>query len=330
MLLVLISHHIMSKESTQEFESRHPKTADVVRRIESLLQLDLEIMPDYALKALINSYFNYIPYSSGLIPAGTLLFRARVNKGDIPFSKASEVHYPSRELVTNYGRANRPQEQIFYCSSNLLLAAFETCQNLKHSIQPARALASVTINVYRTLAELHVATIIQSATVHKLRTDNLAAHDFFQNQLNNGVLQADTVTASNLIAQFFAEQFTKSEIRQPSDYKLSVFYTNEIRAMNEMIAPEHQKYHFDGINYPSVAMQYKGDNQALFIESVDSKIELVDALQVLCTNFDFDKADFNAHILHNAKSIENDIIEWNTELYREEAHVYPTLGPKMQ
>ena len=62
MLLVLIPHHIMSKESTQEFESRHPKTADVVRRIESLLQLDLEIMPDYALKALINSYFNYIPY----------------------------------------------------------------------------------------------------------------------------------------------------------------------------------------------------------------------------------------------------------------------------
>ena len=63
-------------------------------------------------------------------------------------------------------------------------------------------------------------------------------------------------------------------------------------------------------------MLYKGDNQALFHETTVNKIELVNAIQVICGNIDFKNGNFTAEIMHEAEKIENGDISWKKEIYK--------------
>jgi hypothetical protein len=306
---------MFNQEEQAKWESRVPKPADVLRGIRALESIDLKLMPDYALRTLLNGYFPVFGYSSGTIPAGTLLFRARPNKDPRFWDKVSDIHYPKPDYVRSYGRANSPGKPIFYCSSSLHQTAFETLQNLKYSTSLEREIGQITVGVYEVKSPLHVAMIIDSPVLHGIRNDIRSAHEEAQAVLSKNNQLADTTIAQNLISQFFAEQFTKSDIQTPDDYKISVQYTNAIREMNKAMAPEYHSERFDGINYPSVAMKYMGDNQALFIESVDSKIEFVNALQVFCSHFDFDEAVVRTSILREAQSVQGDNIIWKNELY---------------
>ena len=86
--------------------------------------------------------------------------------------------------------------------------------------------------------------------------------------------------------------------------------------MNSFTSQKYEADKFDGINYPSVAMKYKGDNQAIFIESADTKLEFTNALNVICGNVDFQNGEFTTGIHNEAESIVNGEITWKREIYR--------------
>jgi hypothetical protein len=306
----------MNKKHNSEFERRFTPPIEAIKRVNSLKAVNLSTITDEELSKLINSYFNIIPYSTAKVPVGTELFRARINIKNEPFDLVSEIYAPPSHLIKNYGRANKPGERIFYCASNFKLAAFEVIQDLKYRLNPKREIAFITIGVWKTTVELHLACIIDDPKIHKIRQDTLDGFQAGQKILFNGNISPDTAISNNIILQYFAEEFTKKEILEDFDYLVSNFYISSLRQANAIIAPKYSSEKFDGVNYPSVAMNYKGDNQAIFIESADGKLELVNAIQVICANLDFENGDFNAGIIHEAESVMNGRIIWKKEVYR--------------
>lgn len=306
----------MDKKSQSEFESRFTRPDDAVRRVDSLKALDLSKVSDSELSKQINNFFNIIPFTSGTIPAGTELFRARVNADKEPFQSLSDIYSPPSHLIKKYGRANKPGERIFYSASNFKLAAFEVIQDFKHSFNPSRETPFLTIGIWRTKVDLHLACILDDPKIHKIRNDIHEGFKLNQEILFNGNINEETAISNNIIMQYFAEEFTKSEIRSDLEYRVSNFYISSLRQANNFVAPEFSSEKFDGVNYPSVAMKYKGDNQAIFIESADNKLEFEKALLVICANLDFENADFTPGILHETESIKDGRLTWKKEIYR--------------
>ena len=76
---------------------------------------------------------------------------------------------------------------------------------------------------------------------------------------------------------FFCEEFIKENIITPNDYKYSALYAHYIE--------EQLGSFYDGINYPSVACKYDGDNQAIFLRSANLKLKQVGCMEILCRVF---------------------------------------------
>jgi hypothetical protein len=66
----------------------------------------------------------------------------------------------------------------------------------------------------------------------------------------------------------------------------------KLNRMNDLIHPQFNNKKFDGIVYPSVVMNYQGDNIALIAIELDTKIKFKTAYEVICTDFDFENATF--------------------------------------
>jgi hypothetical protein len=307
----------MTDSYTQkEFENRFTKTSDSIKYISELESLDLTSISDEQLEEKIDTYFHLFPYTSSIIPVGSELFRARLNIGELPFYEVKDIYAPAIDLISNYGRANRPNERVFYSASNFKLASFEVVQNYKNIYSHKGQVAFLTIGIWKVKEELHLANIIHSPILHDLRNDILDAFNKNKKLLSNGTLKDDNVNAANMILQFFSDQYTKEKIKSGHDYKISAFYAHRLNIGNEFIANEYQSDKFDGINYPSVALKFKGDNQALFIKSADEKLEIINAFQVLCTNFDFDNGEFLSGVVYEAESITDGLIKWKSEFYK--------------
>lgn len=295
-----------------EYEERINKPEEALRKIQFLKTLDLSKINDLELTKLINNSFNIIPFTSGIISAGTQLFRARINHEKSSFNCIKDIYTPPACCIKEYGRANKPGERVFYCASNLKLAAFEVLNYSKSKLDVSLDNLIITIGIWRPKVDLHVACIYDDRKLHPLRKDILDDYLINQDMLFNGNISDNAAVSNSLLLQFFAEEFTKSNIINTNDYKISSFYFSTLRQSNSYISEKHKSEKFDGLNYPSIAMKYRGDNQAIFIESSDSKLELIDAIEINCKNIDFDIPDFEPLIINETESINKGKISWMT------------------
>jgi hypothetical protein len=82
---------------------------------------------------------------------------------------------------------------------------------------------------------------------------------------------------------------------------------NKIKWANNSIPDPDQ---FDGINYPSVAFKYRGDNVALIAESAKRKLKLVAAYHIEYSEINVEKCDFKVKHLYYADKFDNGVIRW--------------------
>ena len=75
----------MAEYNSREFESRFPSKETAIEFIAKLRGLALKDISLKELDELIDGVFHMIPFSLGVIPKDTLLYRARVNKKDKEF-----------------------------------------------------------------------------------------------------------------------------------------------------------------------------------------------------------------------------------------------------
>jgi hypothetical protein len=307
----------MAAYNAKEFESRFPSKEVALDFVSKLRGLTLKDISLKELDQLIDSVFYIIPFSLGVIPKNTLFYRARVNEKDKSFLHLDQLTLRKHSDVKSFGRANQPGESIFYCSTNMNLACGEVLQDIRYSFKPKYEAGFATVSVWKALKDIRVAPVYYSEKVAKVRKDVASYKEGNRKQVRewNHVSHA-TLDVTDLIMEFFCDEFSKSDITYEDDYKFSVSYTRRLQHANTLVAPQHEKERFDGIVYPSVALKFAGDNVALFDDNLYSKIKFHTAYELVCTHFDFDIGTLNSFFLHEIESIDaNGNIIWKQNIY---------------
>lgn len=308
----------MKDLNIEDFESRFPDKETAIAFINKLQSLDFSQYEIEDINEMIDNVFHMIPFGIGHIPKGTKLFRARKNNNDEIFYNVSELGINKPENVTEYGRANKPNEPVFYCSSNVKLACAEVLQSLKKSFNPKKEVGLTTVSVWETTKDLNLAPVYYSSSVADVREDIKNYKEGNKNHLREkNIINSETLDVNDLIMEFFCDEFSKINIKTHHDYKLSASYASRLRHANDLIAPQHSDKKFDGLIYPSVAMKYTGDNYVLFADNLMDKIKFETAIQTICLDFDFEKADFKSYFTYEIESCdENGNLVWSTEPWR--------------
>lgn len=299
----------------EDFESRFPDKETALAFIKKLQNLDLSKYEIEDIDNMIDEVFHIIPFGIGHLPKGSKLFRARKNDGDRIFQNVSELGINKPENIKEYGRANNPEEPVFYCSSNVKLACAEVLQNLRKTFNPKEEIGLATVTVWETIKDLNVAPVYYSSSVTGIREDIKMYKEGNKNHIRkNNIIKSETLDVNDLIMEFFCDEFSKINIKSHHDYKLSASYANRIKNANSLIAPQHFDKKQDGIVYPSVAMKYTGDNYVFFNENLEGKIKFETAIQTICLDFDFDKADFKSYFTYEIESCDkNGNLVWSKE-----------------
>lgn len=229
----------------------------------------------------------FVPTS--LLNEGHFIERARINYNGEIFTRQDQISYISDEYVlankVTYGRANLPKQSIFYGSIispeiqyPRAVTYFETSQRIKELSQPELFTETFTVSRWRIKKTFQVAEIIYG-------------EDFFNkseyvrlsiaNQTKN--LDAEIERLKNQTgidhrylfesqARFFCNEFSKTEIDIPEDYKISAAYANYFFTSTPL----------KGITYPSVPSGYQGQNVALTMDTVDQFLILENVYLCKC------------------------------------------------
>jgi hypothetical protein len=88
------------------------------------------------------------------IQKGTILFRSRENFSVNHFTKFDEIACPPKECVTQFNRANRPFQSMFYCSDSVETSYSEFGEDWKD--KPVGSVYNVTFGVWRVLKDINV------------------------------------------------------------------------------------------------------------------------------------------------------------------------------
>lgn len=285
---------IMDKSDISKFENRFPSLENATNFIKKLKAIDLVNVSFEDIDNLINTFFELIPFATGSIAKGETLFRARINDNEKGFKSISELGLKPKELVTDFGRANRPNESVFYCSNNFGLACGEVLHNLMDARDRRDKLIITSVSEWETLIDLHITPVFYSEAIMKMREEVAA----FKNNISyyfrsKGLFKTETLDVSDLILEFFCDEFSKNIIKTPNDYKYSVWYVWKLKRGNDLIHQKFNKNKSDGVVYPGVAMNYKGDNIALFDSDLETKIKFKTAYELICTNFEFENSKFS-------------------------------------
>lgn len=304
----------------EQIESRFPSMLEATNFIDKLSVLDLSKISIHELTDLIDSIFHTIPITFGEIEKGTILYRARINRDKKHFDKVSKIGLPPVDPDGDFGRANLPGERVFYSSDTPKLACTEVLKDKKFSLNPSMEMAIVTVSYWEVTQNLNVATLFYSPVVAQFRADIAKFKEENQEALRTDkIIKESVVNVQELILEYFCDEFAKSVINSPHDYKISAFYSKRVQQANSLIASKYSEHRFDGLLYPSVARKFEGNNIALFDDNLTRKITLKTAFEMVCSNFDFNKPDFKSYYLHKVKEIkEGGEIIWNEKAVRAE------------
>jgi hypothetical protein len=296
-----------------DIRKRLPKPEETKQLLDVLKSRNLNFCDYEEIEKEINSYFNIIPLKICIILKGATLFRARRNINEKPFEHTDEIYIAPISRITEFGRANKPYQQIFYTGLDMKQAAFEVLQNYRHSYNPYHEHDSVTIGAYEVMEDIHLATLIHSSDVHKIRPEMKAHLEKEKEILDFSILGDDFTKSFELILEFFSDQFAKANISN-KEYIYSVFYLNHVLNSNDF-KPKELNFKFEGVNYPSVARKYQFDNQAMTLETANNKLRLKNIYHVICTGFNFETGNLTIGIIHDAKEFNTGNIIWNTNTY---------------
>jgi hypothetical protein len=88
---------------------------------ESLIKFKSSVSDGKIFQDLINEYrntFKTIPTFPIKVSKGTILFRGRPNEENSLFKDLKQISIKPKEKVESFGRANIPNQAVFYCSNN--------------------------------------------------------------------------------------------------------------------------------------------------------------------------------------------------------------------
>ena len=232
--------------------------------------------------------------------ANNLIFRSRIN--DKPyFHEINEISAPKNEYVTNYARANKPRQTLFYGSENRPTSYMEFLDHLSEITDFGNDV-SFTIGGWRLKKDLVLALVYNPSDKKETEYNKLYGQGFDEfvdktaKEYRDGTLQ---------FFEFIAEEYSKPVKYNIETYLITCAYSNLIFSYKEC----------DGIIYPSVPSAGNGFNVVLKENvTLDNSIKLEFAGKdtFVATEQENGKHNFILTKSENAEKVdlENEIIEW--------------------
>jgi hypothetical protein len=222
---------------------------------------------------LIKQSLVKIPFSTAKLKPGLLIDRVRLNippKETLYKTEESVSYIKDQNVIDNflteYGRANKPHEVIFYGAiesseipTQRVTAVYEKSELLKSKESICLEGELYTLSRWEVIKEMEVVEVVFSDLAISSNLDTKRAFEYHFNKICSDPNREFFLRQ----LKFFSDEYAR-KIKSNNDYKISVAYTD--------FALNHAGY--SGIIYPSVPSDYKGQNVALKPSIVDENLKL--------------------------------------------------------
>lgn len=213
------------------------------------------------------------------------VYRAReiTNPENTPHKTVPEISYIPHTLkhkLVDFGRANKPNEPMFYGSFDYATACSEAVTNGNEFLEKGSTMLTVGKWIFET--PLTLVELPHSEKVFKqfYETVNFKSESIQLEHIQKANLEDRKNFRSDIefdVLKFFADEFARFDNDKEHKYKLSNYYADRIfNRINGFEFP----FDIDGIIYPSVSLSYQHKNIVLKPEVVDKKLKFISAMQV--------------------------------------------------
>lgn len=193
------------------------------------------------------------------LEANDVFFRTRINNGE-NFETFADLSYPDEKYVSAYARANKPLQQMFYCSENRPTSYIELLANLKGNVGDE---ITLTIGCWQLVEPIDVVLVFDPSKNrdNEYNQRHGAGYDSFIEQT-----QEEYREGTKRLFEFIGSYFGKEAHADKHTYMLTTAYSNLVFT--------HDKV--EGIIYPSVPFGGNGFNIAFFSKVMDdSRLRLL-------------------------------------------------------
>lgn len=253
----------------------------------NLLEFKATEWEGFTLGEIVKDYihrFRTLPVYPVKVKAGTILFRARRNSDENqkPFIDIKQLGLKPRDKVTTFGRANLPGHSVFYCSDSEETVVKEVTQwyvNDEGRFQDlfTKKVLDGNWNGWTSMMTISAWLVKEELTLGLLFGNEINRSEHIQNcgKKRYCLMPGETEKINksrNLILDFYSSQFLQLTVKHESEYLYSALYSFDV--MNNLPHLESRGLSFDGVTYPSIANNFRGENFALN-ETVFSKNKIV-------------------------------------------------------
>lgn len=197
------------------------------------------------------------------VEANELFFRTRINNGN-DFETFTDLSYPDEKYVSAYARANKPLQQMFYCSENRPTSYIELLNNKEGNIRDE---ITLTIGCWQAVEPINVVLVFDPSKSrdNEYNQRHGAGYDNFIEQT-----QEELRGGTRRLFEFIGSYFGKQANDDKHTYMLTTAYSNLVFA-HDMV---------EGIIYPSVPFGGNGFNIAFFPKIIeDNRLRLLDVMK---------------------------------------------------
>lgn len=237
--------------------------------VDLIKKADLSKLSYRKIKSIIVNNEIQFPYITTLIRKGQFIERGRLNENGVFYSSEFEVSYRT-DLgnIREFGRANEPYRSRFYGTlmSNEIPfprhVLFSEIDKKYNNIPDDNYESVITVGRWEVKEDFEVADVCFSEKYFE-SAEVKDRYDLWLDKIKGSELDEKQYLE---LLTFFSDEFAKSDIKSHHDYKLSSIYSDYAILANKL----------NGLLYPSVKVNYKGNNIVLTPEAVDKYLELVE------------------------------------------------------
>jgi hypothetical protein len=211
-----------------------------------------------------------IPFVTAILKKGHYIERGRINEQEQVFNSESELSYRTdNENITKYGRANCPNQSMFYGAVKSefieyprIVNLFEISGLFRDGDLISDGEFTFTVGKWKIKEDFEVVEIVFDKKTIERIPEIKKAYEYHLANLKKDF--PDKIKEFSAVLEFFSNEFAKNDISSDNDYKISAVYTN--------MAIQNRGH--NGVIYPSVRTEGQGRNVVLSIEAVDKYLEL--------------------------------------------------------
>lgn len=215
---------------------------DYLSHIETIIEeiKSIDFLNSWSYEQALHSFLKIKSFPVVLHPflKGNMIFRSRPNDNSSKYEKITDISHPATKYVTDYARANKPRQSLFYGSENRPTSYMEFADKLSMQ-KSAGDKFSITVGGWKVQQDLTLALVLNPFD----KSDN-QYNKYYGKGFDEFVEKSSPSQKEGILRlfNFIAEEYAKPFNDKIGTYLITCAYSNIILGIQRC----------DGIIYPSV------------------------------------------------------------------------------